>query len=89
VRVLQKHPRPDEPAPVCAAGLRLAYLPQSFLHFFPLTAFVTVIPFFYLATNLIASLYTAYKRGWEHLPLLPLSLPFCILAMGWVFGRAG
>jgi cellulose synthase/poly-beta-1,6-N-acetylglucosamine synthase-like glycosyltransferase len=41
-----------------------------------------VIPLLYLIANLLASIYTASKRGWQYLPLLPLIFAILHLSYG-------
>jgi glycosyltransferase involved in cell wall biosynthesis len=73
VRVLQKHP--------CHMSLRqfvppvfvLALLGSIFLALFPVSRPLSpIIPLLYLIANLLASICTAFRRGWQYL----LSLPF-------------
>ena len=74
VRVLQKHPRQMSlrqfVPPIFVAAMVLP-LPVIVL-FPPLTPACFLVPVFYLLANLTASLITASRRGWQHLPLLPL-----------------
>ncbi len=96
VRVLQKHPRQMQPRQF-APPLFVFSLIVSVLLFL-ISAFCSLsshyfyislsIPALYLIANLSASLYTAAKRGWKYLPLLPLV--FAILhisyGLGFLFG---
>jgi glycosyltransferase involved in cell wall biosynthesis len=84
VRVLQKHPRQMRPrqfVPLAFVGslsasglLCLAWPPGRWLFLSVLAA--------YLAANLAASFYTALRKGWKHLPLLPLIYAILHLSYG-------
>jgi succinoglycan biosynthesis protein ExoA len=84
VRVLQKHPLQMRPRqfvpPLFVAGLLvsglcgLAWPPARWLFLAILAA--------YLIANLGASTYTALRRGWKHLPLLPLVYAILHLSYG-------
>jgi len=76
VRVLQKHSRQMSfrqfapPLFVLSLIASVLLLPISFSSFTIHPS--SFIPLFYLITNLTASIFTAYKRDWSALPLLPL-----------------
>jgi len=83
VRVLQKHPRQMSlrqfipPAFVSAllTSLLCAFLPSTR----PLSPFV---PLLYLFVNLCASVITASRRGWQYLPLVPVTFAILHLSYG-------
>ena len=79
VRVLQKHPAQMSPRqfapPLLAGGLMASFLlglfnPNGWMGFFSLGGI-------YLLFILAASLLIAIRKGWKHLPLMPLCL-FCM-----------
>ena len=83
VRVLQKHPlqmSPRQFAPpvfvFALLGSVILVLPSA-LH--PLS---TVVPSLYLIVNFFASLWTASKRGWKYLGLLPFIFAILHLSYG-------
>lgn len=86
VRVLQKHPRQMRPRqfvpPLFALSLLLTLLIAilSPVLRLPFAILITA----YLAATLAASIYTAGKRGWRHLLLLPLV--FAIIHLSYGFG---
>jgi hypothetical protein len=92
VRVFQKHPRQMSLRqfipPLFVLALLVSALLASLSVFRPLSSVLvplsSVIPLLYLATNLLASIWTAFKRGWRYLPLLPL--PFAILHLSYGLG---
>lgn len=43
-----------------------------------------VIPALYLLANLVASIWTAFRKGWKHLPLLPIA--FATIHLSWGIG---
>jgi len=85
VRVLQKHPRQMNlrqfvpPAFVLALLLSFLFACLPMLHSLSLA-----VPILYIFANLLASVLTASKRGWQHLPLLPIT--FAILHFSYGFG---
>lgn len=84
VRVLQKHPRQMRPRqfvpPAFAAGLLGAGILAVL---FPWGRFLLLaVAGSYLLANLAASLLTASKNGWRHLPLLPLVYAILHLSYG-------
>ncbi len=74
VRVLQKHPRQMRPRqfvpPLFVASLFVSAI-LSLLGSPGRWLFLAIFAA-YLSANLAASLYTASRKGWRHLPLLPL-----------------
>jgi succinoglycan biosynthesis protein ExoA len=83
VRVLQKHPRQMSPRQFVPPAFVLALLVSAFLAgFASLRPLSPVIPILYLTINLLASLYTAYNRGWKYLPLLPITFAILHLSYG-------
>ncbi len=97
VRVLQKHPlqmslRQFAP-PAFALTLLVSFLLAVLPFLFPppspssvpfLRLLSLVVPLAYLLANLLASIYTASKRGWRYLPYLPLI--FAILQLSYGIG---
>ena len=84
VRVLQKHPRQMSPRqfipPAFVTALISTILLSIFLRWgWVLLAFVGGS---YLLANLMASVVTAAKKGWKHLPLLPLCFAILHLSYG-------
>jgi succinoglycan biosynthesis protein ExoA len=84
VRVFQKHPRQMSMRqfvpPLFALSLILSFILALF---FPLGRIaLALVTGSYLAANLAASIYTAAKRGWRHLPLLPLVFAILHLSYG-------
>jgi glycosyltransferase involved in cell wall biosynthesis len=83
VRVLQKHPRQMSPRQFVPPAFLLALLISALLSLSPATRFLSmIVPLLYLFANLMASLYTASKRGWKYLPLLPLAFAILHLSYG-------
>jgi len=94
VRVLQKHPRQMSLRQFVPPAFVLALLLSLLLAFsallFPITYQLSaisyplsaIIPLLYLLANLLASLYTAAKRGWQYLPLLPFVFAILHLSYG-------
>ncbi len=84
VRVLQKHPRQMSPRqfvpPAFVFGLLFAFL-LSFVFAWG-KWLLAVIVSLYLISNIIASLITSAKRGWKHLPLLPVVYAILHLSYG-------
>jgi succinoglycan biosynthesis protein ExoA len=90
IRVLQKHPRQMSlrqfvpPAFVLALLFSILLFLWSFLRP-PSSVFgllSSVVPALYLLVNLVASLWTASKRGWRYLPFLPLTFAILHLSYG-------
>lgn len=85
VRVLQKHPRQMKLRQFVPPAFVLALVGSILLTLFPVSRLLsTVIPLLYLIVNLVASFYSASKRGWQHIPLLPLT--FAILHISYGLG---
>jgi succinoglycan biosynthesis protein ExoA len=85
VRVLQKHPRQMSLRQFIPPALVLALLVSFIIAMFPVIRPLSfVIPILYLFANLLASLWTALKRGWKFLPFLPIV--FIILHIGYGLG---
>jgi glycosyltransferase involved in cell wall biosynthesis len=93
VRVLQKHPRQMRPRqfvpPLLALAVWLTVLWVWIYSVFSLWSPVSLMPLTFILiayhlVALIASLYTAAKKGWRYLPLLPLV--FGILHFAYGFG---
>jgi succinoglycan biosynthesis protein ExoA len=88
VRVLQKHPlqmRPRQFVPfLLVAAIIFAFL----LALFSIISFpafripIIVIIFLYVLTNITASLWTASKKGWQYLPLLPIAIAIIHFSYG-------
>lgn len=90
IRVLQKHPR--------QMSLR-QFVPPAFAALLGLSSLLTVLTKWgwqlltlvtgiYLAANICASLFTASRRGWQHLLLLPICFAILHLSygIGFLFG---
>jgi glycosyltransferase involved in cell wall biosynthesis len=84
VRVLQKHPRQMQPRqfvpPLFVLSLILSLclavlFPWGWIS-------LVVVAGCYVLTNLIASIVTAAKKGWKHLPLLPVVFGILHLSYG-------
>jgi glycosyltransferase involved in cell wall biosynthesis len=103
IRVLQKHPRQMSlrqfVPPIFVLGLFGSIFLALFLVSRPELALSEVegsvlgllsiiVPLLYLIVNLFASLYTAFRRGWKYLPLLPLTFAILHLSygLGFLFG---
>jgi glycosyltransferase involved in cell wall biosynthesis len=83
VRVLQKHPRQMSLRQFAPPAFVLALLGSAFLALSPVFRPLSlVIPLLYFGANLSASLWTASKRGWGSMPLLPLVFALLHLAYG-------
>jgi glycosyltransferase involved in cell wall biosynthesis len=83
VRVLQKHPRQMSLRQFVPPVFVLALLGSIPFAFFPGIRFLfLVIPLLYLLANGLASLLTASRRGWQHLPWLPLIFAILHLSYG-------
>ena len=86
VRVLQKHPRQMSlrqfVPPLFVSGLSISLVLTLFTHWgwIPLVS----IAGSYLIANLVASIVTCSKKGWKHLPLLPIT--YSILHLSYGFG---
>lgn len=86
VRVLQKHPRQMRPRQFVPPAFVFALL-VSICTIFMIPWGIWLYAFIagaYLLVNLIASILTAWKRGWRHLPALPLI--FSILHVSYGLG---
>ena len=71
VRVLQKHPRQMSLRQFVPPTFVLALFASVLFAFSPgLRPLSIVVPLLYLVANLLASLFTASRRGWQYLPLL-------------------
>lgn len=84
VRVLQKHPKQMSIRqfipPLFVASLLITFLASLYL---PYVWFLfTLLSGYYLLVNLAASILTASRRGWKHLPLLPLVFPILHVSYG-------
>jgi GT2 family glycosyltransferase len=83
VRVLQKHPRQMSPRQFVPPVLVFFLLISVSLALSPVSRPLSfLIPLLYFIANLIASFYTASKRGWRYLPLLPLTFAILHLSYG-------
>jgi glycosyltransferase involved in cell wall biosynthesis len=83
VRVLQKHPCQMRPRQFVPPAFVLALLGSIILALFPVSRpLSSITPLLYLIANLLASIYTASKRGWKHFPLLPLVFATLHLSYG-------
>lgn len=73
VRVLQKHPRQMSLRQFVPPAFVLAMLGSMALALFPASRLLSpVVPALYVVSNLLASIYTAARRGWTYLPSLPV-----------------
>jgi len=84
VRVLQKHPKQMSLRqfipPLFVASLIISFLASLFL---PQVWFLfALLAGYYLLVDLAASVLTAHRRGWKHLPLLPLIFPVLHVSYG-------
>jgi glycosyltransferase involved in cell wall biosynthesis len=85
VRVLQKHPFQMRPRQFIPPAFALALLGSVSLVLFPAYRHLSfAVPLLYLFTNLLSSIYSTTKHGWNYLPLLPLT--FAILHLSYGFG---
>jgi succinoglycan biosynthesis protein ExoA len=89
VRVLQKHPRQMSPRqfapPLFVLGLlasAILALPSILRPLSVLRPLSLIIPLLYLLANLLGSLYTAARRGWQYLPYLPVIFAILHLSYG-------
>jgi glycosyltransferase involved in cell wall biosynthesis len=88
VRVLQKHPHQMSTRQFVPPLFVASLLFSALLLFFPqLPYHLSLLPFslilgMYLLANLIASLWTAARRGWASLPLLPLIFAILHISYG-------
>jgi glycosyltransferase involved in cell wall biosynthesis len=97
VRIMQKHPRQMSlrqfVPPVFVLGLLGSIILALFLVSRPelalsevegsvLGLLSSIVPLLYLIVNLFASLYTAYKHGWQYLPSLPFIFAILHLSYG-------
>lgn len=84
VRVLQKHPRQMSLRqfipPLFAASLGIAFLLAFFIPFGRLL--LALSAGLYLGANLLASVWTASRRGWAYLPMLPIVFAILHLSYG-------
>jgi len=86
VRVLQKHPQQMRLHQFAPPAFVLALLGSFFLVLFPGTrALSCVVPLLYVSVNLLASIYTASRRGLRFLPSLPLIYTILHLSYGMGF----
>jgi glycosyltransferase involved in cell wall biosynthesis len=85
VRVLQKHPRQVSLRQFVPPAFVMALLVSVLFAFISvLRSLSFVVPLAYLLANLLASLWTASRRGWRYFPLLPIT--FTILHLSYGFG---
>lgn len=83
VRVLQKHPRQMSLRQFIPPAFVLALLASLFCAFLPATRPLSpFVPLLYLFVNLCASVIIASKRGWQYLPLLPVTFAILHLSYG-------
>jgi hypothetical protein len=83
VRVLQKHPRQMSLRQFVPPAFVLGLLASAFMVVIPfLRPLSPILPLFYLAANLTASLITSARKGWKHLPLLPIVFAILHLSYG-------
>lgn len=84
VRVLQKHPRQMSPRqfvpPLFVLALLLGLAGSAFSP--PGRGFLALIVGLYLLADLAAALLTSARRGWKHLPRLPLVFAILHLSYG-------
>lgn len=83
VRVLQKHPRQMSLRQFVPPVFVFSLLVSAFLVLFPAFCILSIFaPLFYILANILASIYTAYKRGWKYLLLLPIIFAILHLSYG-------
>jgi succinoglycan biosynthesis protein ExoA len=89
VRVLQKHPRQMSlrqfvpPVFVLALFVSVLLAFSIILHLSSFNILLSAsVPFLYLLANLLASIYTAFRKGWHYLPLLPFTFAVLHLSYG-------
>lgn len=83
VRVLQKHPRQMSLRQFVPPVLVLSLITSAILALYPAFRLLSVLmPLCYLSANLLASFYTASKRGWRSLTRLPLVFAILHLSYG-------
>jgi succinoglycan biosynthesis protein ExoA len=83
VRVFQKHPYQMSLRQFVPPAFVLALLLSILLLFLPIPRSLSFfIPILYLFVNLLASILTASKRGWHHLPLLPITFTILHISYG-------
>jgi succinoglycan biosynthesis protein ExoA len=83
VRVLQKHPLQMSLRQFVPPAFVLAMLASALLALSPVFRPLSIgIPLCYLFANLLASFYTASKRGWGFLPSLPFVFAILHLSYG-------
>jgi succinoglycan biosynthesis protein ExoA len=83
VRVLQKHPRQMSLRQFVPPLFVLGLAGSGLMAVWPVfSALAPVVPLVYLAANLVASVITSAKKGWKHLPLLPLIFAMLHLSYG-------
>jgi succinoglycan biosynthesis protein ExoA len=96
VRVLQKHPRQMRLRQFVPPAFVLALLVSALLALLSVSRLLSsillpspvlgplssIIPLLYLIVNLIASFYSASKRGWQYIPLLPLTFAILHISFG-------
>jgi hypothetical protein len=83
VRVLQKHPRQMSPRQFVPPLFVVRLLGSAILALAPVFRPISIaIPALYILTNLLAAMYTAAKRGWQYLPLLPFTFAILHLSYG-------
>ena len=89
VRVLQKHPRQMSLRQFVPPALVLGLIVSGLLALFTLAhpSYIlfflsSFVPLLYLFANLLASCYTAFKRGWGYFPRLPVIFAILHLSYG-------
>lgn len=86
VRVLQKHPRQMSMRQFAPPAFVASLFVSALLFFLSFPSFLlppsSIIPISYLAANLLASFYTASKRGWDALLYLPFVFAILHLSYG-------
>ncbi len=83
VRVLQKHPRQMSLRQFMPPAFVLALIISIVFAFFPVLRLLSiVVPLLYLVANILVSIYTAFRRGWQYLPLLPFVFAILHLSYG-------
>jgi hypothetical protein len=90
VRVLQKHPRQMSPRQFVPPLFVLSLLGSVFLTIFTSWGWITLAAIMssYVIATITASLVTAAKKGWRHLPLLPVVFAtlHCSYGLGFLAG---
>lgn len=86
IRVMQKHARQMSARQFVPAAFVMALLCSVLIYQFPFLRPLSYgIPLLYFCVNILASTYTAFKRGWRYLLFLPLVFATIHLSYGFGF----